>query len=448
MKNLMKEVAFQAKSRTVRRHVGSVYQELRRSERLPLPRLLELQRQRAQGIARFAAEHTEFYPEWFAQNGVQLDALGATEAWQSLPILDRRIFKEHAQEFYSDEATPSTQRKALTGGSTGEPLRVAHDTRFPASALSWRMYSWWGVNPWDNLARIARWGLGRKETVKNAVSWWPTRQDYLDAPLINEASKTTFVETLQKARPVLLEGYVGAMLEFADYVERHGVELDSLKAIATTAAPLTAGGRARIAEVLHAPVYDEYRSSEVGWMAGECSRHEGLHVFADTRLIEVVDAGGQPCAPGETGDILLTDLTNRVFPLIRYRNGDRGALLPGPCSCGLTLPLMAPVEGRTTDVLRMPSGAALNYRLMGMFSEHPDAVRLFRLHQRADYSLLLTVVRGPARDAETQIEAVAEQLRERISHEVPLTVEYADSLPYTGGKVKYVSSDVPVPLAV
>ncbi len=448
MKDSIKEVAFQAKCRTVRRHAGFVYQELRRSERLPLPRLLELQRERAQGIAQFAAEHTEFYPEWFARCGVQLDALGATEAWQSLPILDRRIVKEDAQEFYSDEATANTQRKALTGGSTGEPLRMAHDTRFPALALSWRMYSWWGVNPWDNLARIGRWGFGRKETVKNAVSWWPTRQVYLDASLINEASMTKFVAEVQEAKPVLLEGYVGAMLEFADHVERQGVELDSLKAIATTAAPLTASSRARLAEVLHVPVYDEYRSSEGGWMAGECSHHEGLHVFADTRLIEVVDPDGQPCALGETGDIVLTDLTNRVFPLIRYRNGDRGTLLPEPCSCGLTLPLMAPVEGRTTDVLRMPSGAVLNHRLMGMFSEHPDAVRLFRLHQRADYSILVTVVRGPASDAETQIEAVVEQLGERIGHEVPVTVEYADSLPYNGGKIKYVSSDVPVPQSI
>ena len=61
-------------------------------------------------------------------------------------------------------------------------------------------------------------------------------------------------------------------------------------------------------------------------------------------------------------DIVITDLTNRVFPLIRYRLGDRGALLEERCACGNPLPRMMPPDGRTTDLIRLPSGAVLAHR--------------------------------------------------------------------------------------
>ena len=64
------------------------------------------------------------------------------------------------------------------------------------------------------------------------------------------------------------------------------------------------------------------------------------------------------------------------------------------CACGVTLPLMRQPDGRTTDVLRLPSGRSLNHRLMAMFSKQPDSVKLFQIHQRADYSIVVRVVPG------------------------------------------------------
>jgi phenylacetate-CoA ligase len=139
---------------------------------------------------------------------------------------------------------------------------------------------------------------------------------------------------------------------------------------------------------------------------------------------------------------VITDLRNRVFPLIRYRTGDRGALREEPCPCGRSLPLMDAPHGRTVDMLRLPSGAVLAHRLAAMFSAHPDSVRLFQIHQLADHSITLRVVKGEEVDAVTHVEKAANDLRERIHHEVPVRIDYVDSLPYTGGKTKYVISDV------
>ncbi len=439
------EAGFRLKAATVRRGAGDFLADLMRAQRLPQVQLQALQDRRLTDLLRFAVDRTRFYPRWFAEHGVDPSSVRSVRDLHRLPVLDRTTVKTHALEFHSDEASPRTTRDALTGGSTGEPLRTQHDTRVPTLALSWRMYSWWGVQPWDNLARVGRWGFGPRDSLKNALSWWPTKQVYLDAGLMGPETMAEFLSTVQRIRPRLIEGYVGSMLELADYVEARGLSLPQPAAVATTAAPLPASARNRLESVFKAPVYDEYRGSEFGWMAGECREQNGLHIFADARLIEVVDEQGNPLPAGEIGDLVITDLTNRVFPLIRYRNGDRGSLLDHPCPCGVTLPLMAQPDGRTTDLLRLPSGRTLGHRLMGMFGSNPDSVRLFQIHQSADFSITVRVVKGDEAGAEANIESAVAALRSRMGDEVPVRLEYVDSLPFSRGKVKYVISEVPGP---
>lgn len=442
MSTPMKRAIFRAKAATVRAGAGAFHRELLANERLAPDGAARLQNRLAQDIAAFAMRSSRFYARRFHAHGVRPEVLSSPEAWAELPILDRATVKEHAAEIRTPEATDANVRPALTGGSTGEPLSTFHDARVPSLALSWRMYSWWGIEPHDNLARVGRWNFGRLATIKNDLSWWPTKQVYLDAGLISAPTMQRFHQQITATRPRLIEGYVGAMLEFADFLERRNLSIPTPAAVATTAAPLTASARARLESVFGAPVYDEYRGSEFGWIAGECGHRDGLHVFSDVRRVEVVDEDGAPAAPGQLGDLVITDLRNRVFPLIRYRTGDKGILREDPCPCGRSLPLMDQPQGRTTDVIRLPSGTVLAHRLMAMFAAHPEAVRLFQIHQLADYSIVVRVVVGDGADARAHVEDAVASLRERIQHEVPVSVEYVAGLPYTGGKTKYIISDV------
>lgn len=436
------QTAFEVKSRTVRRRSGRFFDELLRAERLPRERIVELQAERAARIARFAAAHTDYYARTFAECGADLARLEDPEQWQRLPVVERAMVKEHRSEFVSSESTRRTAREAKTGGSSGEPLRLQQDARVPTLAHAWRMYRWWGVEPWDNLARVGRWGFGAVDTLRTAVTWWPSRQIYLDAQLFDATTMRAFHRAIVRTRPALIEGYVGAMLEFADFLEAEGLTIPTPRAIATTAAPLTENARHRLETVTGAPVYDEYRGSEINWMAAECRERSGLHVFADTRRIEILGPGGEPVPPGTVGDIVVTDLLNRVFPMIRYRVGDRGRFVEGECPCGVTLPMIAQPEGRTTDIVRLPSGRLINHGLMAMFADHPEAVRVFQIVQAADYSLRIRIVRGDDPRGEEHIERAVAKVRRRIDDEVPIAVEYVDHLPQTGGKTKYLISEI------
>lgn len=312
---------FAMKTSTVRVGPGRFHRELLSHENLTPAELDLLQNELACAIIRTAMRNSPYYRSTYGALGIDPADLDDPEAWAKLPILDRATVKRRSSEFPTPDAAGRNVRPALTGGSTGEPLRTMHDARVPTLALSWRMYSWWGVQPSDDLARIGRWNFGRRASLQNTVTWWPTRQIYLDASEIAAESMAAFHGSLSRIRPRLLEGYVGALLEFAEFLESRGLRIPAPLAVASTTAPLTASARLRLETVLGAPVYDEYRASEFGWLAGECARRDGLHIFSDARRVEVVDENGDPAAQGELGDLVITDLRNRVFPLIRYRTG-------------------------------------------------------------------------------------------------------------------------------
>ena len=145
--------------------------------------------------------------------------------------------------------------------------------------------------------------------------------------------------------------------------------------------------------MLGAPVYDEYRSAETPWMAGECRMRTGLHIFADAKRIEVVDPYGRSLPAGEVGDIVVTDLANRVFPIIRYRHGDRGSLIDGTCDAGCRFPAWRnQTEGPPTSC-GCPAARRVSH-ITVMFAKHPESVRLFQIRQNADYSIAVRVVLG------------------------------------------------------
>ena len=309
-------------------------------------------------------------------------------------MIDRSIVQENQALIRSSEATDANMRACNTAGSTGNALRTYDDARVPVRALGWRMFRWWGIAPSDDVAHIGRWGMSRRAKLAAQVARWPSRVLQMDVGLLDDAAIEGFVAQVNAMRPRLVEGYLHVLHDIARHVDREGLSFHPPVALGVTAAALTTGERRFIEKTLGAPVHDAYRCSEVPWLAGECGERNGLHVFADMRRIEVVDNArdGTPVAPGTTGEVVVTDLSNRVFPLVRYWLGDRGSLRDEACPCGVTLPLMDPPDGRVNDSIRLPDGAVVAGGLLSMFRDVPDAVRQFRVHQCAHFSITLEVV--------------------------------------------------------
>jgi phenylacetate-CoA ligase len=169
-------------------------------------------------------------------------------------------------------------------------------------------------------------------------------------------------------------------------------------------------------------------------MGSECEAHDGLHTSMETMIVELIvrepDGKVRAARPGETGEVVLTDLHNLACPMIRYVNGDLGvARGDDPCSCGRGLVRIGPIEGRTTDTMFDGQGrpvGGLVFNVLFAFIGH--VTRDFQVIQKADRSIVLKAVltdgdRMPARE-EQRLRAHAE----RYLPGVPFSIEIVDHI--------------------
>jgi len=143
-------------------------------------------------------------------------------------------------------------------------------------------------------------------------------------------------------------------LHLGELLRKKGKTLPRLRVGIFGAEPWTEGIRKRLEEELGILALDVYGLSEMmGPGVGmECPSRQGLHLWDDHTLVEILDPEtGVPLPPGEEGVLVLTSLTKEALPLIRYWTGDRTRILPGKCSCGREGTRIERIRGRTDDML-------------------------------------------------------------------------------------------------
>ena len=423
--------------------------EMRALHTAPVEVLERLQQDRALAIARHAFRTSPFYRDSFVRAGIDIRDLADPQVLAALPIVDKSDLRDNFDRVRSHEVSARDVEIKTTGGSTGEPLTVLYDRRVGELAIGWRMRLWWDVHPGVPRAKVWRSGpmaASRRRKVRHLLAW-PSPRINLNANRMDEAEIGRFLDEWQRVRPQLLMGYVGGLLEVARFVLASGRRPAPPQAIEATAAPVSEAQKAMLTEAFGAPVYDVYQSTEVPVMAAECARRNGLHVLADTRLLEIVDDEGRPVPPGEPGTVVVTDLRNRAFPLIRYRQGDVTSWKVDGCGCGMPFPVLNPVRGRVTDNLHFPSGLTVaGDGMTTIFDPWPRAVRQFQLVQHRDHSLTLRCVPGDDPRADAIMRQVAAGLEQTVRREVPVRLEIVDVIPHDRGKTRFIVREGAGPL--
>ena len=218
------------------------------------------------------------------------------------------------------------------------------------------------------------------------------------------------------------------------------------------AEPWTEGVRRALEAGLGCPAYDVYGLSEIvgPGVSAECEARDGLHIADDHFLPEVVDpADGAPLEPGVQGELVLTTLTKRGMPLVRYRTGDITRLMVEPCRCGRTSTRMARLVGRVDDMLVIKGVNVYPSEVEGALLDLEELVPQYQLiiDRRPTLPRIEVQVEpapafverwggfdpaGPAVDALR--ERVAGRLRAALGLAVDVTLVPARSLPRSEGK--------------
>lgn len=429
----------------IRPGVMDQYRKLVRDQYLSADELAHINWEKRKKLLRHVFEYVPYYAQTFREAGLDPQDVKTEEDWARLPILTKEQIRNNSHNLIASDGSEKYLKMVTTGGSTGQPLKVFHDNRFPQEIIGWRLLSWWGVNPSDNAAYC--WRLVRKNRlskVLNALMWWPTRRIWFDASMMSDASAKEFIAQFNSLKPEYFQGYTGSVDFLAQYILNNDLSVHSPKCVWGTSSPISATQRSHIEKAFRAPLYDQYGCSEVYWLAGQCREKRDLHFFSDVRQIEFVDDNGTVLPSGEEGNVVVTDLENYGFPLIRYQNGDVGGFMTVKCTCGVNLPLIKPIKGRISDLVRTPGGGAVggDY-ITTLFDEFPEVVKAFQLRQSADYSISLLVVPGGDLSATmAAVEKVMQTLKKCTLGHVSIGYEFVDEIKSDRGKTQFVISEI------
>ncbi|MFU8945845.1 phenylacetate--CoA ligase family protein [Mycetocola zhadangensis] len=404
--------------------------------------LLAFQARQADHLVRYAAESTAWYRDRIG-SFLQRD-LTDPAVFEQIPILEKEDLRDHYDDLLARNSRATRTAIARTGGSTGVPLKVLKDFSVRPATLTWRLLGWWGVDPSDNSASIERLPWHGWRSAANRAFWWPTRKINVDAGVMTPERMAEFARAVQRIKPRVISGYAASLHEYALAVEKNGWQIPAPQALSTTAAPLTRVQTADIERIFGAPTYDAYRAAELSLIAGQCEHRQGMHIMADHKLLEVVDAAGRRVPDGQPGEIVVTDLMNHAQPLIRYRLGDVGVIDTEPCRCGRPFPVLKSLLGRSNDVLRTPKGSVSAYSFASIFSNNP-AIRQYQIHQQSDYSLILRVVPSSTSVTVNHLETALAALAHEFNGDLPVRAEIVSEIVHIRGKQKSIVSEAPAP---
>lgn len=370
--------------------VSSELAELQRSQFYPRDQLEELQWTRLRAMLEFAEQNSPFYRSRFAQIGLEARGLAGPEDLRAIPLLTKDDLRNHRAEILAEGADPTRMLAKRTGGSTGVPVRLVWDQnahRFKR-ALVKRHDLWAGYRLGDRMAAL--WGdtekrLPLKERIYQRLC---QRTEYLDTLQLDESHMDAFLKRLRRFRPRILMGHAHSIYFLTEYLRDRSIEDIRFDSIISTAEALLPAERERIESYFGKVLFDRYGCEELSLVASECERHDGLHIASEGLYVEVQEGGD-----GQPGPIVVSDLTNFGMPLIRYEVGDLATFAEGECACGRSLPRLARVHGRTTDMLFTPDGRRISgVSILDTFMIHVPGIRQAQIVQDRIDHLVLRVV--------------------------------------------------------
>jgi phenylacetate-CoA ligase len=221
------------------------------------------------------------------------------------------------------------------------------------------------------------------------------------------------------------------------------VRLDDLgvKVAFVTSERLYPEQRAAIERAFACPVANGYGGRDAGFIAHQCPAGS-LHITAEDIVLETVDAEGRAVPAGQPGEIVVTHLATGEFPFIRYRTGDVGVLSDAACACGRGLPVLAEVQGRTTDFVVAADGTVMHGLALVYVLRDLPGVQHFRIVQESLALTRIELVATPAQDA-VRDAAIVAAFRRRLGAGVEVRIEPVEAIARErSGKYRYVQSRV------
>ncbi len=415
---------------------------LERSQWLDKKRLTEIQSRKLREIVEHAFRKVPLYHERFTNAGIDPSSIANFSHIRRIPIMTKQDARDTPlKERTAVDADLDSCIARTTSGSTGIPVTVLDEPQVSArrAALWLRRFRSYGVGTFDRACVVIP-GQHRRGVITDAKGLFGRLLRLKIRGLSLAADIHDHIRLISQWKPDLIVGpasYYRSLIRFADETGKSW----TLKVAIANGEMLDGSTRKLISNSFHTDrVFETWGAAEVGPIAWECPTHSGYHINAESLIVEIL-RNGEHVAPGEAGEICITNLYRRVTPMIRYLVGDIVTFLDADCSCGRGLPLVKDKQGRSVDFVLTRNGSHISpFRVMHMLEDVPGVAQ-YKVIQKSDYSVDLFV-----ETAKTETDPVLQSLEERcklLFGDLPVSIKHVDRIENPkGSKFRIVESQL------
>jgi len=314
--------------------------------------LEELQLRRLKSVAEKVYKNVPFYHQKFQEAGVAPEDIRSLADISRLPTTRKQDLRDNYPFGLFAVPREEVVRVHASSGTTGKPTVVGYTAK--------------DIETWSDLmARdFVMVGVEKKDIFQNAVNYGFFTGGlgvHYGIERMGAMAVPSGVGNTERQLEIMMDFGVTVLhctpsyaLYLAETAKARGVvDKLNLRIGCFGAEPWSDESRRELEEALNIKAYDSYGLSEMmgPGVAFECQEQDGLHIWEDHFLIEILDKNEQPCAPGEPGELVITSLTKEAMPLIRYHTGDVTYIMEESCPCGRTSRKLHRFLGRADDML-------------------------------------------------------------------------------------------------
>ena len=295
--------------------------------KLPRPILHLWQLYHLKNLIKMAWTSVPFYKDLYTAHGIETGQPYVLADLKNFPLVDKRVLKkEPLTTFLNPQIPEQFHLISRTSGSTGEPVSVVKDTRQTEIPYTFPFLLWRELS--SKIPNIR----GAALRVNNR----PVTRQFLHLPVKDlRDNPDALIEKLVAFKPDYLDGRATGLTELARQIALRNFSI-TIPFITSHGETLRDFQRTYIEAVFHGEVFNRYGLEEGGDVATECFIHEGMHIQENKAIVEIVGDDGISLLDGRPGRIVVTNITSKLMPFIRYDTGDRGYIIPDKCECGIS----------------------------------------------------------------------------------------------------------------
>ena len=384
---------------------------------------------RIQDLISHAVKTTDFYKDY--PEDISL---------KDLPVVNKDTFRQQYDCFVSSTYKDATDNRVMcTSGSTGTPLRmiqnrdkIRHNTAggiFLGAAAGYYIGMKEAfIRVWVNNVKKSKFQLIQENMIM------------MDSSRMDEQALAEMFHTIEKKKVKCLVGYSSALGELSDYIRRSGRDCSncSVRAIIPISETMPEPVRRTLEKQFGCPVRAWYSNEENGIMGLQNEKDEGYRIDTETYYYEILKMDSdEPAEPGELGRIVITDLFNYAFPILRYDNGDTAVAVRKEKNGRFKL-YLSELYGRRSDLIYDCKGNAVTPYIITNNLWDIEGVKQYRFIQEdvKDYTIWLN-----GDPAKMDQEEILGRIRPYLGDEARIKVEIVDEIPVlASGKRKYIEN--------